>query len=187
MGMYKLLLILLLPLGSFAQTPLHKLVRKHAGAAVPQPYLTSTPTSSPRNNFDGGVGFGFTVGAANMTVTDLGRWVISGNSGTHKIWLANSSGTELAAVSLNTSGLSVGYNYLPITPVVLTAGQTYYIISDEANGGDQWYDSEEVSGTADATIIGSYYVIGLSDPRNAITLAFAGTNAYVPVNFKYHL
>jgi hypothetical protein len=185
MGMRKLLLILLFPLSAIGQTPLHKLTRKHASAAVSTPFITSNPvTASPRNNFSGSVGFAFTVGGAGITITDFGRWVISGNSGTHDLRLTDASGITLISTSINTSGLSVGYNYVPITPTFLAAG-TYYYFSDELNGGDQWYDSESYTCTAAATLDGSYYIIGLGS-GNPPALAFAGTNAYVPVNFKYY-
>lgn len=171
-----------------AQTPLHRLLKKPASGVAPITFITSSPSSSPRNNFDGGVGFGFTVGASNITVTELGRWVISGNSGSHLIKIVDAAGAIVGtgSATLNTSGLSVGYNYVSITPLVLTAGNTYYLVSDEANGGDQWNDEQPVTSTADATVIGSYYIIGTGG-FNPPQLAASGVRAYVPVNFKYHL
>src|SRR4051812_29758988 len=50
--------------------------------------VTSADTSgSTRNDTTGEVGFQFTVQGGNIVVTSLGRWVLSGNSGTHLLVL----------------------------------------------------------------------------------------------------
>lgn len=158
------------------------------GGVTSNPLITGQSLVSPRHDFTSSLGFAFTVGAANITVTDIGRWVISGNSGTHLISLCSGTDggppTTLASLTVNTSGATSGaYLYGSITPVTLTAGVTYYIFSDELNGGDFWYDNNDtLTSTADATIIGSRYVSG-----GNIQAASSGTNGYVPPNFKYHL
>lgn len=182
--MCKLLLILLFPAFASAQSPMKKLVAKNASATpvVSDPFITDDPVgATPQNNYGDYIGFGFTVGASDIVVTSIGRWVISGNSGTHTLKIVNGSNVTMATASLNTSGLSVGYNYASCTPTTLTAGTTYYVFSLESNGGDQWYNYQNHTTTADGTIIGAYYIAG------AITLAAGGTFVYGPVNFKYHL
>lgn len=148
-------------------------------------FITSSPVTSLRSDFTGCVGFRFTVGASNITITDLARWVVSGNSGTHTVKIVDASGTVLASVSINTSGQPVGFCYGSITPLVLTAGVTYTILSSETASADQWYEVGSVTPIgSDATVIGGSYQLSCS---GAPALVYAGTESYVTVNFKYHL
>ena len=59
-----------------------------APPAVDPPLITAQTPGAPRNNFDGSLGFRFTVGGAAITVTALGRWVVAGNAQTHVIRMA---------------------------------------------------------------------------------------------------
>jgi hypothetical protein len=151
------------------------------------PFLTNTaPSSATRNNLSTFVGLKFTVGSANITVTELGRWVASGNTQTHIIKLVSSSGTDIAggSVSLSLSGIASGqYAYAVLaSPIVLQANTSYYIVSQEFNGGDLWYDQGPVTvanssagAVNDAVYLSSSYTNGR-----------AGSYSYVPVNFQYH-
>lgn len=151
---------------------------RHVVPPVSTEFITSSLATSLRNDFSGEVGFGFTVGASNITVTDLGRWVVSGNSGSHNLRITDGA-VNLVTASVNTAGQPVGYLYTPCTPTVLLAGVTYYLFSTEVNTGDQWYNEGVVTSTAVATILGSYYIFP------GITLSTAGSYTFVPVNFKY--
>jgi hypothetical protein len=137
------------------------------------------------NSLSGGLGFEFVVGASNITVTELGRWVISGNSGTHTLRLMDSSGNDLGTVSVNTSGATPGqYLYGTLgTPVVLTAGGTYCVMSDETSGGDQaYFDVTSCTTTAAAAMNKYAYRTGYSGAYSTV-----GTANYQagPVNLKY--
>ena len=57
-------------------------------STAPSSTLVSAVTSlgAVRNDFEGWVGFQFTVGNATLTVTSLGRWVRSGNSKNRKLF-----------------------------------------------------------------------------------------------------
>src|SRR5438093_342634 len=105
-----------------------------SGAPDP-PIITAQTINVLRNNFDGSLGFKFTVGASNITVTGLGRWVVSGNSQTHVVRLFDVSGpTQLASASINTSGATAGaYKYGSITPITLTAAGVYAVLAEEFN------------------------------------------------------
>ena len=106
-----------------------------------------------RNNFGGRVGVYFTC-ANSKTITSLGRWVIAGNSQTHVLRLLDQSGTQLATVTVNTSGATAGdYLYGAITPTAITAGISYFILSDETSGGDLWYD--DAGATLDSAVVGA--------------------------------
>ncbi|MCL5096790.1 MAG: DUF4082 domain-containing protein, partial [Candidatus Omnitrophica bacterium] len=97
-----------------------------------------------RSNFTGWVGFQFQVGANPLTVRELGRWVVAGNSGNHVVKLFYSDGTPIpnASVTVSTAGKQGGqFAYAALaSPVTLVAGTTYAVMSQEVNAGDAWYD-----------------------------------------------
>src|ERR1041385_6258811 len=81
-----------------------------AGSGFSSEFVTGVTTGTPRNDFSGWVGFQMNVGEANLTVTDLGRYIVSGNTGTHTVKIVNASGTDVsgASVSIATSGATAG-------------------------------------------------------------------------------
>jgi hypothetical protein len=102
-------------------------------------FLSNSITFSSQSGGNYTVGCTFFCPATTITITALGRWVLSGNSGTHALGLWKvTGGTLLASTSINTSGLSVGWNYVAITGVALTPGAEYAIGSLEASGGDSF-------------------------------------------------
>ena len=143
-------------------------------------FLTSTPSGDLRNNYGDYVGFRFKTGSLPMNVTALGRWVVSGNSGSHTIKIATTTNTIVASATINTSGLGVGYNYVSITPVTLAANTFYYVVSLEVNGGDKWHDQQSATSTTAGNSLASAYQLGG-------TFAIGNTGqSYVPTNFKYY-
>lgn len=161
--------------------------RVFGGGGPSIPFITAATMGSNRSNFSGNLGFRFTVGAANMTVTDLGRWRFTGNTGTHlvEIWTNDASAVLVASVSVDMSSGTIGeWKYASISPVVLTAGLTYNVVAEEANGGDVWSD-DNITGIAtesDGTITHSVFESGGGYQNNN-----AGLRSYVPPNFQYHL
>jgi O-glycosyl hydrolase len=98
-----------------------------------------------RNSFTGQVGMEFTTGSAPLRVTSLGREYISGNSQTHILSLYRASDHALlGSTSIDMSRGSadrLGFKYASLSsPIVLAAHTTYFLMSSETNGGDQWYD-----------------------------------------------
>jgi hypothetical protein len=79
------------------------------------------------------IGWSFTVGAANVTVTALGVLDPGGAAlaSSHEIGLWNSTGTTLLADATVPSGtggtLMNNYSYTSISPVILNAGATYVV------------------------------------------------------------
>jgi len=129
------------------------------------------------------------VGASPLVVTDLGRWVRSGNTNAHTLKLVRSDGYDVpgASVSLNTSGATAGqFAYATLAaPVILEAGATYYLVSQETNGGDTWYD-------LDNTLVptGAFTLTGQVWAYNSTTVytVYSATNkGYIPVNLKYSI
>lgn len=116
-------------------------VNSTPAAASGTPWVTSTGSfGATRSDFDGCLGVKFTVGGSPITVSSLGRWKRTGNSQTHTVKILQTS-TVLASVVVDLSTGSVGsFVYGSITPLVLSASTTYFIVSSETNGGDTWYD-----------------------------------------------
>ena len=174
---------------------------KHADASgdralVPTGFTYSPPpgawvtgqTLSPttRNNSNSWYGMKFTVGAAAITVRELARWVIAGNSGNHDMKLVNaSSNAVLGTVTVVTAGAPVGFKYAALaTPVTLAANAAYYLVSKETTGGDLFYQYDtSVTTTSAATVttaIGS--VTGTS---SFFTSGVVGSNGYGPLSLTY--
>src|SRR5438477_4185208 len=122
------------------------------------------------------VGFQFTVGAVPMTVSSLGRWVVSGNSGSHTVQLFNADGTAISggSVTVNTAGQPAGqFAYTPLAnPVTLSANTTYVLMSQETVSGDQWYDYVDTLITVGGPASGAAAVWADNPPP--INGAFAG-------------
>ncbi len=157
-------------------------------ATTPPPgYVTSQVLGTVRSNYTGFVGMRIGVGASQITVTALGRIFISGNSNTHTVKLVNATdGNDVAggSVSLNMSGGTVGqFKYASLSgPVVLAAGATYYVVSQETLGGDAWCDvNTTVTTTSAATELSGVYGLGAGGWTST---GFAG-RTYGPVDFQY--
>jgi Divergent InlB B-repeat domain/NHL repeat len=139
-----------------------------------------------RNNFSGWVGMKVTAGANPLSVSWVGRICVAGNSGTHTVEFVNAStGTVVPGGSavVNLSGCSPGqfvYSALA-SSITLQANTPYYLVSQEVNGGDQWYDHGGISSTSDATVNNSIYSY---DGVNWIGVDTTNTS-YVPPNFLY--
>ena len=153
--------------------------RRRSSASGSTEWVTSQTTTTTRNNYSDYVGCYFTVGASDIIVTHLGRWVISGNTGTHTVVIRNTSHTVVASVSVDTSGAPAGaYKYVALgTPYTLLANTSYYLMSQEVSGGDLWYD------------IGAFTTTGVTSSKSAAYgtpgTVFTSNQAYVPVSFKY--
>ena len=150
--------------------------------------VTGFALNSPplRNNFTGFVGMAFTVGSNPLTVYTVGRVCVTGNSQTHlaKFVSASDSGPDVPGGSAMvnmlscTPGQTVFANLA--SPVTLTAGGSYYLVSQETNGGDQWYDRGTITTTGDASVTSAVW-------QNGSTWTPIGTpnSAYVPTDFGY--
>lgn len=142
-------------------------------------FVTSSPSGGTRNDFDGWVGFRFTVGASDINVTHVGLWVVSGNTATRSVQIRKISDDTLAAgANVNRTGQS-GYTYVAASGTLL-AGQGYYMQAEfSIADGDVWYTEAVYSTTAVATV--DFATFGTQTTH---TDAGAG-KIFVPVNFKY--
>ncbi len=148
-------------------------------------FITSVTLSTLRSDFGGCVGFVFTVGASPITVSELGRWVVSGNSQSHDLYLVNSAGAVLGTVNVNMAGATPGtFKYGTLSsPVVLSSATQYGIMSKEENGLDQWYDISPVTNDPAGNTVLAAYQLGVGLPITT----FLSDVIYVPTNFKFSL
>lgn len=139
-----------------------------------------------RNDFTGDVGMQFTVGAASITVNDLCRYFTSGNSQTHTLTLASTSGATLASVSVDMGAGSADANGFKCATlssgVSLAANTSYYLVSSETTGGDQWrdYTTALTPASGAGSIPSAVYRYG-----GSYTTYGGNGNSYGPVDFYY--
>lgn len=148
-------------------------------------FITGYALNGPslRNNYSGWVGMKITA-TAGLSIKSLGRLCIAGNSGTHTLKFVNAgTGADISggSATVNLAGCTPGqFVYGPVVPFTLLPGVSYYLVSQEAQGGDKWYDLGGVTGAGAATINSSVYSSGTS------WIPIGGVNtSYVPVDFQY--
>jgi len=99
------------------------------------PLLNTVTLSGPLSTASGWKGLQFTVGSTPLVATYLGRWTVSGNTGTHTVQLFNASGQPLSGTSINTVSQPVNeiaYGALS-QPIQLQANTTYLLMSGETD------------------------------------------------------
>jgi len=129
-------------------------------------------------------GFKFTNRTGvDIVVTQLGRWVVSGNSQTHTLYIYDAAGTTvLGSVSVNTSGQPVGYLYATLSsPVTISAGQVVYFVSTETIGGDNYYNN----GAQSVTITNIGAIESANVDGSGSHDGHDSGRMFGPVNFKY--
>ncbi len=144
---------------------------------------TASPIGTPVNTFTGSIGFKFTnTTGVTITVTQLGRWMISGNSHSHTMAICDTSGTSLASVSVNMSGATVGaFKYGTLgSSYDIAAGVSVYFMSSEVTGQDTYY------GNADAVV--TITNIGRIESAYIDTVPHNGGDVgrmFGPISFQY--
>jgi hypothetical protein len=148
-------------------------------------FITSKTLGSLHNNHNGWQGMSITVGARALTLTG-GRLFAPGNNGIHILKLVDAvTGADIqgASVSVDMAGGSSGtFVYGPLaSPAILNAGSSYYLVSQETSGGDQWYDIDTIAQTTtDGTLSGA---VRGSPPFTPV--ASTASHPYGPVDFQY--
>jgi len=128
----------------------------------------------------------FTVGSVPLTLTQLGRWVVAGNHQAHLIKLVDAAtGSDVTggSVSLSLNGATAGqYAFAALSsPVILLPGSSYFLLSQETSGGDQWCNYGAIAASPFGSVSGPAYGTGNSylAPSNN------PNSSYVPVNFLF--
>ena len=117
-------------------------------SAAPLAFISGHSMTTLRNDSTGWLGIKITIGAGDIVVTQLGRWVVPGNTGSHTVKLVHAAtGTDVASATVTTLGAPVGqFQYTPLTSAVTLAAHTsYYLVSQETAGGDYWYDFHQAA------------------------------------------
>ncbi len=89
-----------------------RISRKYEKPGPTTTAVTSVTPSSTTFNGIGWDGMRFTVGSAPIVVTDLGRWKLSGNSGSHTLKLVDAGSVDVpgASVAVSLAGGSASIN-----------------------------------------------------------------------------
>ena len=159
------------------------------GAPSLSNFITAVKPGTLRHNYSGWVGMSITVGSSPLQVNSLGRFSLSGNSGTHVVKIVNTTAVADVpggSVKVNMAGSAPGtfvYGELA-SPLTLTPNTTYYLLSQENDAGDDWYDFDSKLQTTG--------IVALNGPAYGTALPFAfwpgspGTSL-VPVDFTYRV
>ncbi len=165
-------------------------------SSATSPDLTVIPSGTPlvvrrslgrsvRSDHTGWVGLRLVVGGLPIKVTELGRYVLPGNSRSHQLKLVDAATSrDLAAVTVSLAGRPTGqfaYANLPV-PVTLAAGRSYYLLTEEASAGDAFYDFDGMvlTPSSAAAVTNAVYWNGVGYHNTGIW----GT-AYGPLDLKY--
>ncbi len=140
-----------------------------------------------RKDFTGFVGMTLKVGAAPLNVTSVGRVCLPGNSQTHTVKFVNATtGVDVPGgmAPVNMAGcVASQFAYTNLTaPLALQANTTYYLVSQETTGGDQWFDQGTLKTTTDASVTGAVFSNGGGYAKQP-----GLNNSYGPPSFQYSL
>jgi hypothetical protein len=112
-----------------------------AQAAVTVPGVDFTsPGSVVSSNSVWTLGYQFTANAG-ATVTGLATWDSWNTAGSVEVGLWNASGNLITQASVSNTSATIGsadWSYTAISPVALTAGDTYYVGSYGTAAGYTW-------------------------------------------------
>jgi hypothetical protein len=121
-----------------------------------------------RTNFSGEVGMKVTVGRLPLTVTQLGRSFLPGNSHTHTVKITRARDNIVlsqAEIDLSSGAPDWrGFKYAALPqPVTLAPNTAYYITTMEKDSSDSWHDVEDstILTDTDAAIRGVYHEGGV--------------------------
>ena len=168
--------------GCFTKPP-----RPEAGVAFIREQTLGT--SRRDNSF---FGMAFKVGADPLTIRMVGRFFHPGNTGIHRIRLIDAddpANAQLAEVTISMVGGEDGfYKYQPLSPVVkLDANHRYYLLSEELNPGDEFYDQDTtVRYTEPGMDPPATVESGIQSDNPGVFVPVGGADhCYGPVNFEY--
>lgn len=158
-----------------------------AAAASVNYFVTNTTMGTSRSDFTGFTGYFVTVGGSQVSITGLGRWIITGNGQSHTLYLLELPAvTVVASVVVNASGAPPGAYLYGSTNVTLAASTTYALVSSETNGGDQFGDTDTlitVDTSRGLTVGSPCYSAYITDTPSATSSA---GHAFGPLNIRFN-
>ncbi len=158
---------------------------RYADLGVSHDWLLNAPQGSLlRNNYNGYVGVRFSVDAQvpPFEITHLGRWSLAANFQTHEVGIWDSAGaTELASVDVDASLADDDFVWGELSsPLQVTPGEYYRLVSNENLGGDQWYNEVNTHSVTPAAPI-YQAVYGTPTPSSTSSVGYM----YGNLSFKY--
>jgi hypothetical protein len=154
-------------------------------------FVTGVTTGDIRQGENGFFGMAIEIGIVPLKIQTLGRWFDLGLTGIHEVRLIDgATKAELghASVDMN-SPKDNGFRYAPLVPadvtvqeVIVAAGGTYYVVSQEFTGGDAFYEQNTIVQTRpEAKVVSGIY----SDSPGVYVSVGAEFHSYGPVSFQY--
>jgi len=154
-------------------------------------FVTSAMPGTTRPGENGLFGMAIEIGSVAFKIQTLGRAASPEFTGIHEVRLFDgATETELghASVDMNSTEDN-GFKYAPLEPadvnvqeITLEAGGTYYIVSQEFIGGDEFYDQDTTVQTRpEATVVSAVY----SDSPGLWVPVGGPGQTYGPVSFQY--
>jgi hypothetical protein len=145
-------------------------------------WITSFTGNTTRNNFTGVVGGTLTVAAAPITVSHLGCHIVAGGTKIHTLRLHTTACVVVASGTIDFTGLS-GFNYVAVTPAILSAATAYWLSLSVVTGEDFWWEDLGcvIVTTPVATLGASRFGPAITCPSNSGNPA----TEWAGVNFKY--
>lgn len=158
------------------------------GPAIGEFVTNYFPGTLVTGGYAGWVGARIQVGASPLTVTELGRYTLLGNKGTHTLKIVDGvSGADIpsGSVQISLSGKPAGqFTFGRLAaPVTLAAGKAYYVVSSEnvLSGGDHF---QEYNGVIHTTTHAKITNAAFWD--RTLWRHLGGQNQSVgPINFRY--
>jgi hypothetical protein len=152
-------------------------------------FVESFVIGTPRTDFTGWVGMAILVGDKPLTVTQLGRIMLTDSTAAHEVKLVqragDSGGIDLGTVTIPISDATQGFAYATLVPaVVLNVNTEYYVVSREVAGGDVFH--EVLDTTVTTTDVAQVTSGVFNDDADSLYRRFgAPGSTYGPVDFKY--
>jgi hypothetical protein len=125
-----------------------------------------TPTYADEPGDPVNLGLVFTADSS-FSVDALGIYDLSDLTTSEQVGLYSFTGTLLASATVTLSDPEVsGYLFQSITPVTLTAGDTYTVVENTGNNDWAYYDASPPNTASEITYTASHYAYGgtLEDP-----------------------
>jgi hypothetical protein len=134
-----------------------------------QGLVVSKTLGTLRNNFTGFSGMVIRIGPVPLTVVGIGRIFVAGNTGTHLLRIADgATGVDLpggtVTIDFAAGGVPNEFSYATLAaPIVLTPNTEFLVLSQETNGGDQFFDLDTtVLTSAGASVVAAVFGDGVS-------------------------
>lgn len=160
-------------------------------AAADYTFLTVASPSSDRRTTAGELGARFSnTSGQTVTITHVGRWIFSGNSGTQTIRVWGYFGEFIESVTVNLSGTPGTWAWAELaTPLEVAVGYKVYILSLET-GANEWSNAFGGSGYSAARgDIGEIEAASNTGTLESPNLQPQGgqgwSSTYGPINFRY--